>query len=110
MNPVVPFVLAFRLTFAGVAPVPATPDRWFAEDKIQHFFLSFALTNLTYGTARLVGMESGAASITAGLTAGAAGVGKEIYDHSTGGRFSLKDLVWDGAGIGAGLTLVSHAR
>lgn len=110
MNPIAPLILSFRLTFGGVAPVPPPPDEWFAEDKVQHFFFSFALTNLSYGTARLVGMDRGAAAVTAGVTAGAAGIGKEIYDRSTGGHFSYKDLVWDGAGIAAGLTLVSHAR
>jgi uncharacterized protein YfiM (DUF2279 family) len=110
MNPIFPLVVAFRFTFSGLAPAPSTPDRWFAEDKVQHLFLSFAVTNLTYGSARLVGMDSGPALVTAGVTAGAAGIGKEIYDYSTGGHFSLRDLVWDGAGIAAGLTLVSHAR
>jgi uncharacterized protein YfiM (DUF2279 family) len=110
MNPIVPLLLTFRLTFSGAAPVPTTPDRWFAEDKVQHLFLSFAVTNLTNGTARLVGIDRGPAQVTAGLTAGAAGIGKELYDASTGGHFSFKDLVWDGAGIAAGLTLVSHAR
>ncbi len=110
MDSFIPLLLTFRLTFAGVAPAPAPPDRWFGEDKVQHFFLSFAVTNMSYGTARLLGMDSGPASVTAGITAGAAGIGKEIHDQATGGRFSLKDLVWDGAGIAAGLTLVSNAR
>jgi uncharacterized protein YfiM (DUF2279 family) len=110
MNPFVPLLLTFRLTFAGAAPVPTTPDRWFAEDKIQHMALSFAVTNLSYGTARLVGIDRRPAQVAAGITAGAAGIGKEIYDLSTGGHFSLKDLVWDGAGIAAGLALVSYAR
>lgn len=110
MNPVVPLLLTFRLTFGGAAPVPASPDKWFAEDKVRHFFFSFAVTNFSYGTARLVGLDRGPATLTAGLTAGAAGVGKELYDRSRGERFSAKDLVWDGAGIAAGLTLVSRAR
>lgn len=110
MNPVVPLLISFRLYFSGAVPVPPPPDRWFAEDKVQHFFFSFAITNFSYGTARLVGMDRGPATLTAGLTAGAAGVGKEFYDRAHGGRFSLKDLVWDGAGIATGLTLVSHAR
>jgi putative lipoprotein len=110
MNPIVPVLLTFRLTFSGVAPVPEAPDRWFGEDKVQHFLLSFAVTNLSYGTARLVGMDHSPAQVTAGITAGAAGIGKEIYDRSTGGHFSFKDLAWDGAGIAAGITLISHAR
>jgi len=110
MNPVVPLVIAFKLTFGGTAPVPPPPDRWFAEDKARHFFLSFAVTNFSYGTARLFGLDHGTAALTAGLTAGAAGVGKELYDRSRGGRFSTRDLVWDGAGIATGLTLVSQAR
>lgn len=110
MNTIFPLFLTFRLTFAGAVPALAPPDRWFGEDKVQHFFFSLAITNLSYGTARLVGMDRGGAQVTAGLTAGAAGVGKELYDLSTNGHFSLKDLTWDGAGIAAGLTLVSYAR
>lgn len=110
MNPVVPLVLTFKLTFGGIAPAPKAPDRWFAEDKARHFFLSLAVTSFSYGTARLVGIDHGPAIFTAGLTAGAAGVGKELYDRSRGGRFSGRDLVWDGAGIAAGLTLVSRTR
>lgn len=110
MNSIIPIFLTFRLTFTGAVPAPASPDPWFGEDKVQHFFFSLALTNLSYGTARLVGMERGAALATAGITASAAGVGKELYDRSATGHFSLKDLVWDGAGIAAGLTFVSYAR
>lgn len=105
-----PLLISFRLTFAGFAPAPPAPDRWFAEDKFQHFFLSMAITNLSYGTARLVGIDRGPATVAAGLTAGAAGIGKEIWDGRQGGHFSLKDLAWDGAGIATGLVLVSQAR
>jgi uncharacterized protein YfiM (DUF2279 family) len=110
MNTFAPILLSFRLTFSGALPAPAPPDRWFGEDKVQHFMAAFAITNLTYGTARLVGLERGAALATAGVAAGAAGVGKELRDLSTSGHFSMKDLVWDGAGLAAGLTVVSYAR
>lgn len=110
MNPTLPFLLTFRLTFGGIVPAPEPPDRWFAEDKLQHFFISFAVTNFSYGTARLVGIDHRPALITAGLTAGAAGIGKEFHDQSRGGPFSMKDLAWDGVGVAAGLTLVSQAR
>lgn len=110
MDSIIPIFLTFRLTFTGIVPDPAPPDRWFGEDKVQHFMASFAITNVTYGTARLIGFDRGPALATAGLAAGAAGIGKEVLDRSAGGRFSFKDLVWDGAGIAAGLTLVSYAR
>jgi putative lipoprotein len=109
MNGLFPLVLGFRLTFGGTAPLPK-PDRWLGEDKLQHFFLSFALTNMTYGVGRWTGMDPTAASVTAGATAAAAGIGKEIYDHQHGGRFSVKDLTWDGLGIATGLVVTAHAR
>ncbi|HEX7050560.1 MAG TPA: hypothetical protein VF188_10190 [Longimicrobiales bacterium] len=109
MNGWIPLVLTFHLSIGGGSAAPE-PDRWFAEDKLKHFFMSFAATNLAYGAARTAGLGKGAAVLAAGLGAGAAGVGKELYDREHGGPFSHRDLVWDGLGIGAGLVLAVHTR
>src|SRR5690625_395042 len=105
-----PLIFSFGLTFSGAVPTFESPDRWFAEDKAQHFFLSFALTNAGYGGARLVGISHRPALVTAGVATAAAGLGKEIYDERAGSGFSVKDLVWDGIGIAAGIILISYAR
>jgi uncharacterized protein YfiM (DUF2279 family) len=106
MNIVLPFVLAFRLSFGG--PPPA--DSWFAEDKLKHFFMSFAVTELAYAGARGAGLQETPALATAAALAAGAGVWKEWRDRQAGGPFSHKDLVWDGLGMAAGLVLSAETR
>jgi uncharacterized protein YfiM (DUF2279 family) len=91
--------------------IPDTPraDAWIAEDKLQHFAMSFAATAFAYGGARTV-LDPDAALIVAGSTALLAGIGKEIHDARSGRWFSLKDLAWDVAGVALGLTLANHTR
>jgi uncharacterized protein YfiM (DUF2279 family) len=105
---------------AAVAPSPAVAvriagrvppeDPWFAEDKLRHFFISLAATNMSYGGARLASLERRPALITAGAVAGAAGLLKELRDRRRGGSFSLKDLAWDAAGIALGMAVVAQVR
>ncbi len=101
--------------FASAPPrVPADttpyPDDWFAEDKLRHFFLSFAATSLAYGAVRTAGLGHGPAEVVAGAGAAAAGVWKEFHDRGIGRPFSRRDLVWDGLGILAGLVLATQTR
>lgn len=129
MNELLPLALALQFSLGGssarppavaVAPRDSpriaavdtvrTTDRWFAEDKLRHFFLSFAATSMAYGAARTVGMESTPAQIAAVAVAGAAGIWKEWRDHRVGGPFSAKDLAWDALGIGVGVLLTSQTR
>jgi uncharacterized protein YfiM (DUF2279 family) len=88
---------------------PPRADAWIAEDKLQHFAMSFAATAFAYGGARTV-LDPDAALIVAGSTALLAGIGKEIHDARAGRWFSLKDLAWNVAGVALGLTLVHHTR
>jgi uncharacterized protein YfiM (DUF2279 family) len=90
-------------------PHTPRPDAWIAEDKLQHFAMSFAATVFAYGGARTV-LDPDAALIAAGSTALLAGIGKEIHDARSGRWFSLKDLAWDVAGVALGLTLAHHTR
>lgn len=78
------------------------PDRWVAEDKLQHFAMSFAATGMSYGAARLA-LEPGPARGAAAGFALSLGVGKELADRSRGRPFSLKDLAWDVAGVALGV-------
>jgi uncharacterized protein YfiM (DUF2279 family) len=130
VNEVPAFILMFRLTLGSVAappaPLPAGPadapvihavqaadpphDPWFAEDKLKHYFMSLAATNLAYGGARLVGLERRPALFAAAGAAGAAGLWKEWYDHRRGGLFSVRDLVWDAAGVATGVVAMRATR
>lgn len=108
MNPCL-LTLALAL---GCAPAPvqdttsrAAPDQWLAEDKLQHFALSFAATQMTYGAARAVS-EPGTAAPAAAGAALALGFAKEIADVRRGEPFSLKDLAWDAAGVALGFLFV----
>jgi uncharacterized protein YfiM (DUF2279 family) len=88
----------------------AAPDPWLGQDKAQHLFMSFALTDMAFGLARATGMDARAAMpVAAGFTL-AAGIGKEIYDRWSGRFFSGRDLAFDLLGIGVGLTLASYTR
>jgi uncharacterized protein YfiM (DUF2279 family) len=86
-------------------------DRWVAEDKFQHFFASFAITVLAAGAGRTAGLGArDGLMVGAGAGVGA-GVWKEIRDAGRpGGHFSVRDLVWDLAGVGAGIVVAAQAR
>ncbi len=88
---------------------PGQRDPWLAEDKLQHFAMSFAATAFSYGGARFV-LDPDPASIAAAAAAIGAGVGKEIRDARAGRWFSLRDMAWNLAGVGLGLVFVHHIR
>ena len=93
-----------------VPPRPRESDRWFAEDKLKHFFVSFALGSIGYGTARAVGLRHGAAIGTASGGAIAVGIGKELHDRTSGGDASLRDLTWDVLGVAAAAGVSAETR
>lgn len=86
-----------------------TPDRWLAEDKLRHFALSFAATEMTYGGARVI-VDHDAAAATAVATALALGLAKELRDRNAGQHFSLKDLAWNVGGVALGFVLIRNIR
>ncbi len=87
---------------------PELPDRWFGSDKLKHFFLSFGTTGFARAGAETMGAGDAARWI-APAVAGLAGIGKELSDHSRGWGFSLRDLVWDAAGVAAALLALRSA-
>lgn len=91
----------------AVAAVP--DDRWIAEDKLRHFALSFAATQMGYGGTRFA-LEPEPAVLLAAAGALGLGIGKEVRDVRRGGPFSLKDLAWDAAGVALGVLLVRRVR
>ena len=127
MNEIAPLVIAFRLALGGnPAPAPAPieiaaveapahaepdrPDHWFAEDKLRHFMMSVAITQLTFGAARVADLDRDAALAAAAGVSLSAGVWKEFRDRRLGLPFSGKDLVVDALGTGAGVAVSSRIR
>ena len=112
------FVLAAVLVLGRGDPVPraasipvhaVAPDRWVAEDKLRHLAMSFTVTHMAYGAAR-VALDPDPATASAIAIAAILGVGKEVVDRRGGGPFSVRDLVWDAAGIALGLALVREIQ
>lgn len=83
-------------------------DRWFGEDKLKHFFVSFAATNFAFSAARSTGLDRTPALATAATGTAVVGVGKEWRDRRAGRPFSYKDLSWDALGIVAGVLLLAN--
>lgn len=81
-------------------------DPWFGNDKIMHFAGSMMLYTGSYLLqTEFCGLHKPAMN-SAGLTL-TAGLGKEIYDHSRPPNFfSWKDMLWNFAGVGAGMILI----
>jgi len=99
--------LLFTLHFGDEHP---GGDRWFAADKMKHFFVAAFVQSASFSGLRAAGMSkssslTGATVLTAGVS-----IGKEIHDRQTGGVVSFKDLTWDAAGMAAGAALAQHTR
>lgn len=101
-------LLCFAFSIGGPSP---PPDRWLGEDKLRHFFTSFVATSLATSVARAAGAERDV-SIAIGVTAGSvSGVWKEVRDlRDPSGRASVRDLVWDAAGVGAAAAVALRSR
>ena len=93
-----------------VLALAGPPDRWFGVDKLKHFVVSALAQSVAYSALQYAGVGHRTA-VGGSLAAGAAlGVGRELHDRRATGRFSGRDLVWDGAGLVAATALVRHAR
>ncbi len=99
-----------RLGGSEARPPAAGEDPWFAEDKLKHFLLSFAVTSMGYAMARTAGLTHDGAIAGAAGAGAAAGIWKELHDRATGGDVSARDLTWDAAGIATGGVLAAHTR
>lgn len=86
-------------------------DPWISEDKGKHLLTSFVVTSLSGSASRAAGLgprESAAAGAAVGA---GVGVWKELRDmRDPRGSASLRDLVWDLAGVGVAVLLLSGAR
>ena len=78
---------------------PAVADRWLGADKAKHFFVAGLVESAAFAAARGAGVERRPALAVALGVAGAVSVGKELADRRGRGSPSVRDLVWDAAGI-----------
>lgn len=90
----------------GLLQTKKDSDPWFGDDKLLHFAGSMMLYTGSYLLqSEFCGLRKPVMN-SAGLTF-TAGFGKEIYDQSRPPNFfSWKDMLWNCAGIGAGLILI----
>jgi uncharacterized protein YfiM (DUF2279 family) len=96
-------------TGRGDAPKPA--DRFFGEDKFQHFFTSFLATSLAASGARLAGMDHDTSLLVGAGTGAGVGVLKELHDaRNPRETASVLDLVWDAGGVGLATAIVAQAK
>ena len=104
----------FALSFGGAHRQPGEPgeaaDRWLAPDKVKHFVTCAVIDGVSYGALRATRVGHQSSVVGAGVAAAAIGIGKEVRDRKAYGVFSLRDLTWDLAGIGAGTALVSQVE
>jgi putative lipoprotein len=84
----------------------AEPDPWFGRDKVMHLSVSFALSGTSYATAAGVSKRTSVRVLAGAGVALSAGIAKELYDRSSGGDASWRDLTWDAIGTATG-TLVA---
>ena len=87
----------------------AERDDWFGQDKFKHFAMSYMITATSFSATRMVADKD--ASLGSGIALGvAAGILKEVYDKRDKRRFSYRDLLWDAAGITAGVLIARQTR
>ena len=91
---------------AGVGAHAAEPDPWFGRDKAEHYSVSLMLAADGYAGMTACSERPAIRAVGGGGFALLAGITKEIYDESTGRRFSWRDLTWDALGTATG-TLVA---
>ena len=105
-----PITLMEKRRDSLTSPQSAVSDRWFASDKVRHFFTSALLQSLGYGTLRAMDVEHGAALAGASVATAGVGIGKELSDRRRGYGFSVRDLVWDVAGAAAVSVLLARTE
>jgi uncharacterized protein YfiM (DUF2279 family) len=85
-------------------------DEWLAIDKVQHFAMAYGSAMFGYGLLRGADVSHRDAQAAALAGSLALGIGKELFDRSRGGPFSLRDLAWDALGTAAAWGLLSLNR
>jgi uncharacterized protein YfiM (DUF2279 family) len=95
----------------GRGPDPKPVDRFFGEDKFQHFFTSFLATSLAASGARIAGASHDTSLLIGAGTGTAIGLAKELHDaRNPNETASVLDLVWDAGGVAFATAIVAQAR
>ena len=85
-------------------------DRWFSADKIKHFFMGAFVQSVSYSALRATQVNHRSSLIGATAANVVISVGKEVVDARRTGLFSRRDLVWDAAGAGASMLLLTRTE
>jgi uncharacterized protein YfiM (DUF2279 family) len=83
-------------------PLVPEGDAWLGADKFKHAAMSYAITAYTFAAT-----DSEPAAVA---SAAIAGILKEIYDRRRGSLFSVRDLMWDAAGVALAYAVVKQTR
>jgi len=102
--------LAIVISLALRRHEPNPPDRWFGADKAKHYFSAVFVQSVSYSAFRSAGLSHRAAFTGATVTAGAASVGKELWDRAGNGTPSWKDLTWDAAGMATAMVVLHRTE
>jgi uncharacterized protein YfiM (DUF2279 family) len=94
------------LLVVASSPAGAEPDRWWGTDKALHFSACLMFAGDGYATASVLSEQERYRLLAGFGVAFAAGAAKEVYDRSSGGDASWRDLTWDvlGAATGAAIS------
>ncbi len=95
----------------GRGPDPKPADRFFGEDKFQHFFTSFLTTSLAASGARLAGASHDTSLLIGAGTGMTIGLAKELHDaRNPAETASVLDLVWDAGGVAFATAIVAQVK
>jgi uncharacterized protein YfiM (DUF2279 family) len=94
----------------GLAVRPmSVSDPWFGQDKFMHFYASAGICGSSFYLLKYrFGSDAGEGALYSVSVTVLIGLGKETFDRIKRRPFSLKDLVWDAAGIAAGYFIFVH--
>ena len=84
-------------------PVALASDEWLGRDKVLHLAAGGALAAVGYQTAALWTTEPVVRAGSGVMLAMGAGLAKEMYDRTSGGDPSLRDVAWDAVGAATGI-------
>ena len=99
-----------KLTVALVLTLQGSPaDGWFGADKIKHFLLAGFVQSAGYSVFRATSIDHRSSLVGATALSASISVAKELSDRRSTG-FSLRDLAWDAAGIGASTVLIDRIQ
>ena len=100
------------LVLTGLFLSLSAASEWLGKDKIMHFAGSAFLTYWNYGVSRDIMENSKTQSVFFSVSiTSVLGFGKETSDkYLKRTKFSWKDIVYDLAGISAGLVIINNSR